>query len=47
MLFIVSENKYASYVISEDRFNAKVHFAPSREDQLELMKLFKVRHFIL
>ena len=43
----LSENKYASSVISEDRLNAKVHFAPSKEDQIELMKLFKVNYLIL
>lgn len=43
----LSENKYASSVISEDRLNAKVHFAPSKEDQIELMKLFKVNYFVL
>lgn len=38
-----AENQFSTVTLSEDKLHAKVHFAPNKTQQLELMRIFKVK----
>ncbi|XP_077295094.1 inter-alpha-trypsin inhibitor heavy chain H4-like isoform X18 [Arctopsyche grandis] len=39
-----AQNQYASTILTEDNSHAKVHFSPNKEQQMELIKLFKAKN---